>query len=417
MRIVYYIASYGPEDLANEVHAELLLALQALGHELVVSSLTTVGDVRAARQWSVEQGLPVYRGLTNARGRDRWLAPLNRALFRHDRFLTILERYIQGFRRLGSQADLIHVESAYPYGAIAALAQPWVRVPIIPTLRGGDLLNEPEVGYGFARFRVPRLLVRFAFATAVAVRANSPLTAAMARGLGCPPQKISVVPTNIGQRYYVAQGAALEAYRHEQRARLRQHLRVQARYMVLFAGRLLPIKGLETLIAAATELKRRGIDLEVLIGGPSREVAGIGDYGAHLQRLIDASGAPARLIGLIPFHEMREYLAACDLLVAPSVRESLNKTVIEAAAVGTPAVVTRTSGVAYYVEQHASGRLIAPRDPQALADAIAVALTDPAPLEAVRARCAALASEFTAERVARELDGLYRHTLATLHPR
>lgn len=410
MKIIYYIAAYGPEDLANEVHAELLLALEALGHEVAVSSLTTVDDVRAARQWSVEQGLQVYRGLTNARRRDRYLAPLNRAVFHHDRFGTILERYIQGFNKLGG-ADLIHVESAYPYGAIAALAQPWVRAPIVPTLRGGDLLNEPEVGYGFARYRVPRALLRLAFVSALAVRANSPLTAQMAQELGCQPAKITVVPTNIGERYFVAQGAALEAYRATQREQLRRHLGVTARHMVLFAGRLLPIKGLETLIEAATSLRRQGLDVQFLVGGPSRSVAGIGDYGAHVQRLIDASDAPVRLLGLIPFHEMREYLAAVDLLVAPSVRESLNKTVVEAAAVGTPSVVTHTSGVAHYVARHGSGLLVPPRDSVALAQALRQLLEHPPERGEIAARCGALAAEFTAERVAQGLSNLYETIL------
>jgi glycosyltransferase involved in cell wall biosynthesis len=411
VRIVYYIAAYGPEDLANEVHAELLLELQGLGHEISVSSLTTTRDVRASRQFSVEQGLTVYRGLTNARQADRWLAPLNRALFRHDRFATIVQRYVQGYRRLGANADLIHVESVYPYGAAAALARPWVPAPFVPTLRGGDLLNEPEVGYGFARYRVPRLLLRLAFGAALGVRANSPLTAEMARELGCPPHKISVVPTNIGQRYFVAEGAGLAAYRREQRARLRQELGIRARHVVLFAGRLLPIKGLETLVEAACLLRSQGVDLEILVGGPSRDVAGVGDYGAYLERLIVTSGAPVRLIGLIPFHAMREYLAASDLLVAPSVRESLNKTVVEAAAVGTPAVVTQTSGVAYYVEKQQSGRLIPPRDSLALAQAIRQMLECPAPEAELRARCAALASEFTAPRVAGALDTLYRQLI------
>jgi teichuronic acid biosynthesis glycosyltransferase TuaC len=407
VRIIYYIAAYGPEDLANEVHAELLLELKRLGHEISVSSLTTVADVRASRQFSVERGITVYRGLTNARKLDRWLAPLNRSLFHHDRFATIVQRYVQGYRRLGASADLMHVESAYPYGAVAALGQPWVRAPIVPTLRGGDLLNEPEVGYGFARYPVPRLLLRLAFARSRAVRANSPLTARMAEALGCPPHKITVVPTNIGQRYFVAEGAALEEYRQTQRARLRQHLGLRARYTVLFAGRLLPIKGLETLIEAALLLKRQGLDLEVLVGGPSREVPGVGDYGEHLRRLVEASGAPVRVIGLIPFHEMREYLAASDLLVAPSVRESLNKTVVEAAALGTPSVVTFTSGVADYVEQHQSGLLIPPRDSTALAEAMRRMLECP-PQQDLRARCSALAAEFTATQVAQGLDRLYR---------
>ena len=66
-----------------------------------------------------------------------------------------------------------------------------------------------------------------------------------------------------------------------------------------------------------------------------------------------------------------------DLLVLPSLFEGMPRVVIEAAAMGIPAVVTNVKGNREVVEHGRNGQLVSLGDTQALADAIIEILTDP----------------------------------------
>ena len=76
--------------------------------------------------------------------------------------------------------------------------------------------------------------------------------------------------------------------------------------------------------------------------------------------------------------DVREQLADFDLLVAPSRREALPLTLIEAAAAGVPVVASRIGGVPEVVLDGETGILVTPADPTSLARAIETLITDPA---------------------------------------
>ncbi len=63
-------------------------------------------------------------------------------------------------------------------------------------------------------------------------------------------------------------------------------------------------------------------------------------------------------------------LAAADVVAVPSLLESLNKVCIEAAAVGTPFVVTETTGISAWVRGEGIGLVVPPSDPAALSRAL-----------------------------------------------
>jgi glycosyltransferase involved in cell wall biosynthesis len=68
---------------------------------------------------------------------------------------------------------------------------------------------------------------------------------------------------------------------------------------------------------------------------------------------------------------------ACDLFTLPSVYEGLAIALIEAMALGRPAVVTRAGGLTEVVEHGKQGLVVDPGDPKGLADAIISLLRDP----------------------------------------
>jgi len=151
---------------------------------------------------------------------------------------------------------------------------------------------------------------------------------------------------------------------------------------LLMAARIVPAKGHDTALAALATLKARRWTLLVA-----------GDHRADLGPQTQALALDLGLVGRVRFLGLREdvpaLLAASDVLLAPSRREALSLTLLEASACALPIVATRVGGIGEVVEEGASGFLVPPDDPAALAAALAPLLADPA----LRQRCGARARQ------------------------
>jgi glycosyltransferase involved in cell wall biosynthesis len=106
-------------------------------------------------------------------------------------------------------------------------------------------------------------------------------------------------------------------------------------------------------------------------------------------------------------------LAASDISVLPSLREGLPLSLLESAAAGLPIVATSVGGIPEIVEDGVGGILVAPQDPDALADALLALLRDPQRGremgEAARRR---VEREFAIDAVAEQIENLYLSLLA-----
>ncbi len=158
-------------------------------------------------------------------------------------------------------------------------------------------------------------------------------------------------------------------------------------------------KGHGLLLSAAPRLRARVPDVRILLaGGGEREAALRGEV------------ARRELEGCVRFLGHRDdvprLLAAADVVALPSRAEALPTVLLEAAAAGRPAVATRVGGTPEVVEDGRTGRLVPPGDPEALADALAELLSDPA-----RARRMGRAARRWAE-AHFDLDRQVRETLA-----
>jgi glycosyltransferase involved in cell wall biosynthesis len=136
------------------------------------------------------------------------------------------------------------------------------------------------------------------------------------------------------------------------------------------AGRLVPIKGFDLLLQALPAiLDALPASRLLLVGdGPDRPL---------LEAQARALGVADR-VQLVGVHaQVAPFLAAADLLVAPSRNEGLGKALVEAMALGCPVVATRVGGIPTVVADGETGRLVPPEDPGALAQAVAELLGDP----------------------------------------
>jgi glycosyltransferase involved in cell wall biosynthesis len=173
------------------------------------------------------------------------------------------------------------------------------------------------------------------------------------------------------------------------------------RPIVLTIARLDPQKGHVHLLAAAAEVP----DAVFLL-------AGEGGERPRLEAQARALGIAGRVRFLGHRDDVPELLAACDLLVLPSLYEGLPLSVLEAMAAGRPVVATAVGGTDEAVVHGETGLLVPAAAPAALAEAIRHLLGDPVRAarlgQAGRARAS---REFSLARMIREVAGVYDELL------
>jgi D-inositol-3-phosphate glycosyltransferase len=150
--------------------------------------------------------------------------------------------------------------------------------------------------------------------------------------------------------------------------------------VLLFVGRIQPLKAPDILVKAAAEILRRRPDLRprlkvVINGGLSGN--GI-ERAQDLPRLIDGLGLHDVVTLMQPVRrdELADLYRAADVVVVPSYSESFGLVAVEAQACGTPVVASRVGGLTTAVGD--GGVLVAGHDPAAFATALLGLLDNPA---------------------------------------
>lgn len=413
LRLLYAIPRYGAQFISNETHGEIVRELQRFGIAVDVLSFTTRGGAGGAGGWGHGFGSErVYRHVQGRHPAERLLAPLARRALHYEYFFSMLAGY-RAIARPG-RYDLVHVEGAFPLGAIAALLGRRTRTPYIVTTTGGDLFRLAGQDYGYARFPLPRSLIGVALREARWVRANSHLSARLAYGYGASRERTSVLPVSIADVSYPPPDRPLDDFRATARAELAAQHGWDDAPLLVSVGRLVSVKAPELLIEALPQLRNKVGDARVCIVGPSRPDPVRGDYLAFLLRRAEELGVSDRCTfpGYVPLAEIKRYLAAADLFVVPSRIEGLNRVVIEASAVGTPSVVSDGAGAAELVGRYGCGLVTPAGDAGALARAAARLLVDRSTTRNLGLRALQLAADHSAAAVARRLAELYQRALS-----
>lgn len=140
---------------------------------------------------------------------------------------------------------------------------------------------------------------------------------------------------------------------------------------ILTVGRLVPEKGYEFIIQAASILRDRGVEFSWKVIGEGPERANI-EESIRIHKLEDS----VSLLGARTSTEVREAMLAAQLFVLGSVSEAVGTVYIEAMATETAVIGTKVMGVAEFVIENTTGFLVPPRDPHALAQKIEELLKD-----------------------------------------
>jgi glycosyltransferase involved in cell wall biosynthesis len=140
---------------------------------------------------------------------------------------------------------------------------------------------------------------------------------------------------------------------------------------VLAVGRLVAKKGFDVLVDACAVLRRRSIDFEAAIVGQEDK------HSAAVRARIAVHGLEqhVRLPGPMAQDALlREYRRASALCMPSRLladdRDGIPNVLVEAMAAGTPVIASAVSGIPELVEHEVNGLLVAPDDPEALADAL-----------------------------------------------
>ncbi|MCL5290231.1 MAG: glycosyltransferase family 4 protein [Bacillota bacterium] len=127
-------------------------------------------------------------------------------------------------------------------------------------------------------------------------------------------------------------------------------------------ARLAPQKGISHFLKAASLLKEYQVNFLVVGDGPLMET---------LKQEASELGLQNRVLFAGRREDIAEILSILDIFVLPSVTEGLPLTVLEAMAAGKPVVATRVGGVPEAIVEGKTGLVVAPKDPEALAVALA----------------------------------------------
>ena len=181
-------------------------------------------------------------------------------------------------------------------------------------------------------------------------------------------------------------------------------------HMLLFVGRIQPLKAPDVLVRAAAELL--AIDpalrqrLQVVVcGGPS----GTGlEHPESLAELATALDVPVRFLPPQPRPVLADYYRAADLVAVPSYSESFGLVAVEAQACGTPVIAAAVGGLRTAVSHNISGILVEGHDPRVWAERIHEHLTCPACPPRLAAGAVRHAALFSWERTVDSLIEAYR---------
>jgi D-inositol-3-phosphate glycosyltransferase len=217
------------------------------------------------------------------------------------------------------------------------------------------------------------------------------------------PERIRVVPPAVDHAFFGP------GFRRQARRAL--HLPVDEP-LLLFVGRIQPLKGADVAVRALAALDDHKRAQLVVVGGPSgprgeEHLASLRTLVARLE-LADR----VRFVSPQPHELLSTFYRAADVCVVPSRSESFGLVALEAAACGTPVVAADVGGLTTLVEDGITGYLVEPSTPAAFAAAASEVLGDPLLAERLATAAVVRARRYTWAHAASLLRATYEELAA-----
>jgi L-malate glycosyltransferase len=288
--------------------------------------------------------------------------------------------------------DLVHTHRNKDT-VLATIAAKFAGVPyIIRTVHG---LREPLTGWRRLKYAIyealdTTMLRRFADRViGVSYRIAGTLITS-----GHKPSQVTTIHNGVDLRNVMPSRG---------REEIRRELGVDNAPIVIgTAGRLAPVKGLDTFLRAARVIRDHRPDARFVIAGEG-----------PLEHELKALASQLRIDDACSFlgarADVTDVMSAMDIFVLPSLNEGLPMAVLEAMALARPVVVSNVGGLPEVIRNRESGLLVPPGDERALASACLEVASDPAWAERMGAQARRVVEgEFSHEHNGRALVDLYR---------
>ncbi len=303
------------------------------------------------------------------------------------------------------QYDVIHSHYWMSGIAAASLSDLWAGAPIVHMFHTlGEMKNRiarsDEEREGAYRIEGERQVIRRADRIVVATLAELTQLRFLYKA---DASKMVVIPpgVNVSRFYPIPSDEAKEFV----------GLKPDDR-MILFVGRIEPLKGVDTLLEAMSCLQMkesRPVHLAIIGGDPSASPEKMNAEMARLKNLCEVLGLDQSVVflGVRDQDKLSYYYSAAEVVVMPSHYESFGMVALEAMACGTPVIASEVGGLAYLVRDGETGFTIPAEEPETLCEKLSWLLNDPDLHDSMSKRAVEYAQDYAWEKVAEQIVGVY----------
>jgi glycosyltransferase involved in cell wall biosynthesis len=354
----------------------VLLALierLATHHEVVVISLDPKAE---PSEYELLGARVVNLGLIKARNRLSWAA-------------FALAKLMSALRAAGGRFNLLHAFWVYPQGTVAVAASTLLRIPVVVSIGGGELVWLPSIRYGGVRTWRSGMTMSTTLRMASAV--SGPSMYAMRDATRIRPD-VQWIPTGVDTTIF--QGSIQRA--------------CGPPWRLLQVAGLNKVKDQETLLRAVQQVATVCPDITL-------DCIGVDVMNGHVQTLARDLGIAdlVRFHGVLTVDEILPFYQRAHLFVQSSLYESMGAAVLEASAAGTPTVGTNAGIVAEMAPQAAVAVPVG--DPSALAKGILELLSDFRRREALALAAQDFARTYSADWTVAQFEAMYRRLVPQPH--
>lgn len=226
-----------------------------------------------------------------------------------------------------------------------------------------------------------------------------------------PREKITIIPpgVDIGRFYHIPADEAKEVIGHGKCPRL-----------LLFVGRIEPLKGIDTLIRALAILRHNGAmdhecySLAIIGGEPDAPPEDMTAEMARLKTLCHELDLDDLVVflGKRSQETLPYYYSAAEILIMPSHYESFGMVALEAMACGTPVVTSQVGGLAFLVQDGITGFVVPSGDDESLARTLEKLMRDPELREKLGKQAAEYAHFYSWDKIASRVKSVYEELVS-----